>query len=115
MEVIELSVDEVQEPRVRIRDHIDEAKLQELEDSVAVYGVLVPVLVRKRGKRYEIVAGDRRVLAARHAGLATVPAIVVQYGDDISELVKYHENAFREDLNPSRRLHTSSGCTTPSG
>jgi len=82
------------------RTAFDEAALQELTDSVAVHGVLQPVMVRPRGGgRYELIAGERRFRAAQQAGLTQIPAVVRAMTDEESLTVALIENIQREDLN----------------
>jgi len=82
------------------RQSFDAASLDELRASIAAFGVLVPVIVRERGDGFELIAGERRVRAARAAGLETVPAIVRAAGDRESLEVAIIENLQRENLNP---------------
>ncbi len=63
------------------RKDFDDASLQELADSISRQGVLQPVLVEKQGERYQVIAGERRLRAARRAGLQTIPVIVRTYSD----------------------------------
>jgi ParB family chromosome partitioning protein len=77
----------------------DEA-LEELAASIARLGVLQPVLVRERGARFELIAGERRLRAAERAGLREVPAIVVETDDQGSLERALVENVHRQDLNP---------------
>ena len=72
----------------------------ELVRSVKEHGVVQPVLVRRRGDRYELVAGERRWRAAQAAGLRTVPAVVRDLGDREVVEIALIENLQREDLNP---------------
>jgi len=82
------------------RTAFDEAALQELTASIAVHGVLQPVMVRPRGGgRYELIAGERRFRAAQQAGLKEIPAVVRQMTDEESLTVALIENIQREDLN----------------
>ncbi|MFZ3031616.1 MAG: ParB/RepB/Spo0J family partition protein [Candidatus Moraniibacteriota bacterium] len=82
------------------RLHFDEAKLQELADSIKEHGILQPLVVTKNGETYEIIAGERRFQAAKRAGLETVPVMV----RDVTEQQKLElaiiENIQRHDLNP---------------
>ena len=82
------------------RKVFDEEALEELADSVRRNGVLQPILVRKKGKGYEIVAGERRYQAAKRAGLAEVPVIIRDVSDDEVFRLALIENLQREDLNP---------------
>ena len=80
---------------------IDPAGIQALADSLTQMGMIQPILVERRGKRYRIHAGHRRFLAARAAGFQTVPSIVYGPGAVNGEAIKLHENVYREDLNPA--------------
>ena len=86
--------------RYQPRGHFDEEALNSLTESVRTLGVLQPVLVRKVGEEYELIAGERRWRAAKRAGLATIPA-VVKDSDDAGALEQaVVENLHRQDLNP---------------
>jgi len=82
------------------RQNFDAAKLEELAASVKEHGVLQPVLVRADGKRYELVAGERRLRAAQMAGLEEIPAIVREYTDVQVLEIQVIENLQRDDLHP---------------
>lgn len=82
------------------RCNFDEEKLQELAASIKEFGVVQPVVVRKKGRSYELVAGERRLRAAGLAGLAKVPAIVKDYDDAKMMEIALIENIQRHDLNP---------------
>lgn len=77
-----------------------EQELQELSDSIKQNGVLQPLLVRKKGAKYEIVAGERRYQAAKLAGLAEVPVIIKDIDDDEVFKLALIENLQRSDLSP---------------
>ncbi len=81
------------------RDHFDEATLDALTNSVRELGVLQPLLVRRDGDGYELIAGERRWRAAKRAGLQDVP-VIVREADDMSSLEQaLVENLHRQDLN----------------
>ena len=80
------------------RCNFDEEKLQELAASIKEFGVVQPVVVRKKGRSYELVAGERRLRAAGLAGLTKVPAIVKDYDDAKMMEIALIENLQREDL-----------------
>ncbi len=82
------------------RTDFDREHLDELAHSVQERGVLQPVLVRRRGVNYELIAGERRVRAARRAKLASVPAIVRDAGDQEMLELAIVENEHRANLNP---------------
>lgn len=80
------------------RTSFDSETLAQLQSSIAAFGVLVPILVRRRGDRYELIAGERRWRAAAAAGLRTMPAIVRDAEDQQSLELAMIENLQREDL-----------------
>jgi len=82
------------------RKQFDKDALEELTASVSRYGVITPLIVRKNGRYYEIIAGERRWRAAQAAGLKEIPVIVRDYDDQRSAEVAIIENLQREDLNP---------------
>lgn len=82
------------------RCNFDEEKLQELAASIKEFGVVQPVVVRKKSRSYELVAGERRLRAAGLAGLTKVPAIVKDYDDAKMMEIALIENIQRHDLNP---------------
>lgn len=81
------------------RKTFDEEKLDSLAESIAHLGLLQPILVCKKGDSFELIAGERRLRAAKKAGLATLPAIVEE-GDFESAAKALAENLQREELNP---------------
>lgn len=82
------------------RTNFDEAALEELASSIKAKGILQPLLVRTKGKKYEIIAGERRFRAAQIAGLEEVPVIVKEFSDQETLEIALIENLQREDLNP---------------
>ena len=82
------------------RQTFDEAKLEELAASIKEFGVVQPLVVRAKGKGYELVAGERRLRASVLAGLKTVPVIVRDYDDAKMMEIALVENIQRHDLNP---------------
>lgn len=86
--------------REQPRKDFNEEMLQELADSIKQYGVLQPLLVKKKGEYYEIIAGERRWRAAKLAGLKEVPVVVREYSKQESMEIALIENVQREDLNP---------------
>lgn len=110
--VREVDIDLLQPNRFQPRSEFDEAKLNELAQSIKSNGVLQPVLVRKAQDRYEIVAGERRWRAAQLAGLFRIPVVVRAIKDERMLEVALIENIQRENLNcieaakAFQRLHT---------
>ncbi|MFN3368464.1 MAG: ParB/RepB/Spo0J family partition protein, partial [Thermus sp.] len=87
-------------PRPQPRRRFDEASLEALAESVRAHGVLEPLLVRKAGEGYEIIAGERRYRAAEMAGLKEVPVIILEVDERTAQAIALMENLQREDLNP---------------
>ena len=92
------------------RTRMDEGALYELAESIKAQGIMQPILVRKLAKgansgRYEIIAGERRVRAARLAGLDSVPVLVRDVPDESAAAMSLIENIQREDLNPLEEAH----------
>ena len=90
----------VEPNRNQPRKMFDKDSLDELTKSVKQYGVLQPIIVKKTGNRYEIVAGERRWRAAQAAGLSEVPVVVRDYDDQKAKEIAIIENIQRTDLNP---------------
>ena len=82
------------------RTTFDAGRLQELANSIEQNGILQPLLIRRKGSHYELIAGERRLRAARLAGLAEVPVIIQDYADERVLEIALIENIQREDLNP---------------
>ena len=82
------------------RKTFDDGALEELQASIAIYGVLVPIIVRKRGEKFELVAGERRWRACAALRRETIPAIVRESDDRDTLEVAIIENLQRENLNP---------------
>ena len=94
-----VSISSIHPNQYQPRDHFDEETLDSLTSSVRELGVLQPLLVRKDGDRYELIAGERRWRAAKRAGLQDVP-VIVREADDTSSLEQaLVENLHRQDLN----------------
>lgn len=81
------------------RKNFDEEKLNELADSIRTYGMISPIVVKKRGALYEIVAGERRWRAARIAGLKEIPVVIKEVDEKTSRELSIIENIQRDDLN----------------
>ncbi len=82
------------------RQHIDEAKLAELTQSMREQGIVQPMIVRKQGSRFQLIAGERRWRAAQRAGIAKVPVLVRDVADHQVLEIALVENIQREELNP---------------
>ena len=93
-------IEEIIPNRSQPRKHFDEAKLQELAESIKEKGILEPLIVRRVDQGYELIVGERRWRAAQKAGLKEVPVVVKEaQGREVLE-ISLIENLQREDLNP---------------
>ena len=95
-----IDIDRIKPNAGQPRKTFDEAGLADLAASIKEHGVIQPIIVRKKGKGYEIVAGERRWRASRLAGLKEVPCLVRELSDEELMLFAIIENMQREDLNP---------------
>lgn len=98
-DVVQINLNELRSNPYQPRKVFDAEKLEELTTSIKEYGVIEPIIVKRSIKGFEIVAGERRSLAARKAGLETIPAIVREFSDDEMMSIAILENIQREDLN----------------
>ena len=97
--VIWLPVDELEPSPMQPRKNFPDGELQELSESIAQYGVLNPLTVRRTGNGgYELVAGERRLRAARVAGLTDVPCLLINADGEDSSVIALVENLQRRDL-----------------
>jgi len=98
--VLKLPIEAIQRDTAQPRRYFDETKLAELTESIKAQGLLQPVLVRKDGQGYKLIAGERRWRAAQAAGLHEVPAIVREVTEGQAFELALVENLQRSDLNP---------------
>ncbi len=98
--MIELDVDQIQRGKYQPRQHFDQQALQELADSITAQGIVQPLVVRREGTHYELIAGERRWRAAQLAGLQSVPAVIRELDGKSVAAIALIENIQREDLNP---------------
>jgi len=116
-EIREIEIDLIQPGKQQPRTFFDEAKLEELAQSIRTTGIIQPLLVRPSGGLFELVAGERRWRAAQIAGLVRVPAIIREIPDDRLLEFALVENIQRQELNPIeeanayKRLIDSLGLT----
>ena len=95
-----ISLDLIVKNKNQPRSSFDEKSLYELTKSIKEKGVLQPILVREQGEKYEIIAGERRFLAAKMAQMTYIPAIIKDINDKESAEIALIENLQRENLNP---------------
>ncbi len=99
-EIRDIEIDLIHPGHQQPRTSFDQAKLDELAQSIRTSGIIQPLLVRPHGGVYELVAGERRWRAAQLAGLSRVPAIIREIPDDQLLEIALIENIQRQELNP---------------
>ena len=97
--VVQLGVSEIFPNRYQPRRYFAEEDLRALADSIRLNGILQPLTVRKHEEQYELIAGERRLRAAKLAGLTSVPCIIMDINDRNAAILALIENIQREDLN----------------
>jgi ParB family chromosome partitioning protein len=100
IEVRMLKIDEIRPNPFQPRESFPKEDIQQLAESIKTFGLLQPILVRRKGKTYEIIAGERRWRAAHFAGLKEIPAIVKDATDTELMMQSLIENVHRRDLEP---------------
>ena len=98
--ILELKITDIEPSSEQPRKLFDDEKLIQLSESIKQHGVVQPLIVKKEGNSYKIVAGERRWRASRLAGLKTVPVIVKDFSKRQVMEIALIENLQREDLNP---------------
>ncbi len=95
-----LNINLIEPNATQPRRKFDEDALVELAESIKLHGIIQPIVVQKKGDRYEIIAGERRWRASRLAKLKEVPVVIKDYSDDEIFEIALIENLQRQDLNP---------------
>ncbi len=95
-----IRINEIVSGRYQPRRHFEDIKIRELAQSIKEKGILQPIIVRKAKDGYELIAGERRLRAARIANLDEIPAIVKDISEEEALQIALIENLQREDLNP---------------
>ena len=98
--VISIPITQIAPNPLQPRTVFDATRLQELANSIETNGIIQPILVRRHAGQYELIAGERRLRAAKLAGLSEIPAIVQDFADERVLEIALIENIQREDLNP---------------
>ncbi|WP_028778262.1 ParB/RepB/Spo0J family partition protein [Shimazuella kribbensis] len=98
--ISEANVEELRPNPYQPRKHFDDQAIQELSDSIKQHGVVQPLIVRKSIRGYEVIAGERRLRAAKLALLERVPIVIREFTDEQMMEIALVENLQREDLNP---------------
>ena len=99
-EIYQISINDIIPNRFQPRLSFDDKAMEELTLSIKEHGIIQPLVLRKLGNKYEIIAGERRYKASIRAGLEKVPAIIMNLDDNISAEVALVENVQRKDLSP---------------
>lgn len=105
-EIFEISLVDIMPNRFQPREIFDDEGLKELSESIKVHGVIQPIIVRKVGDKYEIIAGERRYRASELAGKQTIPALVRDIDDKEAAKIALLENLQRRDLSPIEEAKT---------
>jgi ParB family chromosome partitioning protein len=108
-DLLEIDIDLIDPNTAQPRTNFNEARLDELAQSIRTNGIVQPLLVRRRGARYQLVAGERRWRAAQRAGLQRVPAVVREIPDDKLLELALIENIQRQELNAIEEAHAYKG------
>jgi len=98
--VIEMDTENLTPNLFQPRKDFNKEKMEELKESIKKHGIIQPIVVRKKANGYEIVAGERRLKAAKEIGLKKIPAIIKAFNNEKSLEIALVENIQREDLNP---------------
>ena len=104
-EPLRVPIDSIDPNPLQPRSVFQPERLEELAESIRSNGIIQPLIVRRQGDRYELIAGERRLRASKLAGLAMVPVVVQAFVDDRVLEVSLIENIQREDLNPMEVAH----------
>jgi len=103
--VATIPISQIEPNPLQPRTVFDDSRIEELAKSIETNGIIQPLIVRKKGDRMELIAGERRLRAAKRAGLEEVPAVIQDYADDRILEIALVENIQREDLNPIETAH----------
>ena len=98
--IIKLNINEIEPNVAQARKIFDEESIEDLANSIKEYGVIQPIIVAKKEKYYEIIAGERRWRASKKAGLTEMPVIIKDDDERKNKEISLIENIQREDLNP---------------
>lgn len=95
--VVSISIDTIERPNLIMRSQFDSGKLTELADSIANVGLLQPLVVVRRGDKYKLIAGDRRLAALQLLNKHTADCVVLNVTDSAAAFITFHENSYRTD------------------
>lgn len=100
-----IAIDSIVDPGLSMRTDITPEGVEDLAKSIRSVGLIEPIVVKRKGDKYEVIAGHRRLLACRMANLLFVPCKVVDVNDEMVETLKIHENLYREEVNVVDEAH----------
>jgi len=95
-----ISLDRILDPKQPLRNDLSHESVKDLYVSIKQIGIINPLIVKKSGDNFELIAGHRRLVAAHIAGLTEVPCMVVEAKGITGEVIKLQENLIRDDINP---------------
>ena len=98
--LVQVEIEKLVEPREILRGYMDQEKMAELMRSMEMVGLIEPLVVKRVKGKYEIIAGHRRYLAAVKLGWKSVPCVQISNVYEYGDLMKLHENLYREDIRP---------------
>ncbi|HDK27485.1 MAG TPA: ParB/RepB/Spo0J family partition protein [Candidatus Atribacteria bacterium] len=98
--ITEINIDDLVPNLFQPRKDFDREKMEELKESIKTHGMIQPIVVREIATGYELVAGERRLRAAKEIGMKRIPAIIKNFSNEKSLEIALVENIQREDLNP---------------
>lgn len=96
--IVMIPLSQINEPETPMRTSQGGIEFDELCESIKKVGLIQPITVKRDGKKYEVVAGHRRMSALRNIGAKSAPSIVINVNDMAAEMIKIHENLIREDV-----------------
>jgi len=109
--IVEMDVESLTPNLFQPRKNFDKEKMEELKGSIKKHGIIQPIVVRKMANGYEIVAGERRLKAAKEIGLKKIPTIIKSINNEKSLEIALVENIQREDLNPVEQATYPAGIS----
>lgn len=99
-QIKDISLDQIDEPKLAMRSDVHDEGIEELAKSIKDIGLIQPITLKPVGDRYEVIAGHRRVIASKLAGLILIPSIIRDVNSNEATVLKLHENLLRRDVNP---------------
>ena len=93
-------IDKITDPELPLRQDLTPESVEELSKSIATMGLIEPLVVKKTGGIFEVIAGHRRLLASQLADLVEVPCYVLDVSEEKADMIKLHENLHRKDISP---------------